>query len=139
MEQYEWLLLAIGDGMLEPVQVQKLMFVFAQEEKSVPDTEAYEFVPYNWGPCSFEIYDDLEMLIDKELVERLMTVRRWHKYKLTDAGKSRLKQLHKKADKHLMNRLAYWHEWVTSKSFRTLLTEVYREYPEYAIASRFGD
>ena len=140
MEQHEWLLLAIGDDLLEPVQVQKLMFVFAQEEKErLPDNEAYEFVPYNWGPCSFEIYDDLDCLIDEELVERLMTARRWHKYQLTDEGNTRLTQLRERADKYLLKRLAHWREWVTSKSFRTLLIEVYQKYPAYAIASRLGD
>ena len=141
MEPQDWLILAISDGQLEPIQVQKLMFVFAQKEKdSIPKDEAYDFVPYDWGPCSFEIYDDLELLIEEEVVGRLITKKRkWHTYQLTEKGKTRLKQLRKKADKYLLKRLEHWREWVTTKSFRQLLLAVYQEYPEYATASRLGN
>ena len=50
------------------------MFIFAQES-GVSDDESYEFVPYNWGPCSFEIYEDMDSLIDDGLVERFPTGR----------------------------------------------------------------
>lgn len=135
MEKHDWLLLAIGNGVIEPVQVQKLMFMFAQET-GVPADEAYEFVPYNWGPCSFEIYSDMDDLINTGVVERYTTNRGWSRYGLTDEGRAKVERLRDSADTTSLNELDQWREWVTDKSFRSLLNEVYRKYPQYAIASR---
>lgn len=138
MERYEWLLLAIGNGMIEPVQVQKLMFLFSQETQ-VPEAEAYEFVPYNWGPCSFDIYADMDSFINDDIVERFPTNRGWSSYGLTDKGRATVAQLRKVADKTHLEELNDCRAWVTSMTFRGLLNEVYRKYPQYAVASEFTD
>ena len=136
MERRDWLLLAIGYGMLEPVQVQKLMFMFAQKEDTLPADEGYDFVPYDWGPCSFNIYKDIDDLIENGGVERVKSSGGWSRYVLTDEGRECLTQLIASADEHLLNRLSHWREWVKERAFRKLLIDVYQEYPEYAVASR---
>ena len=124
--------------MIEPVQIQKLMFMFAQETK-VPEAEAYEFVPYNWGPCSFDIYADMDNFINSGSVERVPTGRGWSRYGLTADGRASVRQLRKSADKANLNGLNGWRKWVTGQSFQSLLNSVYEKYPSYAVASKFTD
>ena len=138
MERDEWLLVAIGEETIEPVQVQKLMFMFAQET-GVPDDEAYKFVPYNWGPCSFDIYSDIDTLVECGMVQRVSTGRGWSCYGLTGEGKARSEQLRTSADKDHLNGLDEWREWAITQPFRSLLREVYEKYPQYAVASVFED
>ena len=84
METHDWLLLAIGDR-VEPIQIQKTLFKFAKES-GAPEQEMYTFIPYNWGPCSLEIYDDLGQLRDEGSVEFVPSGRGWSLYQLTEAG-----------------------------------------------------
>ena len=135
MEKRDWLVMAIGDRMIEPVQLQKLLFLFAQEIRP-PEREQYEFVPYNWGPCSFEIYADLEELIIDGLVERLRTDRGWFRYALTQKGRTRFTRLSRTVDKKLLAGLRRRRKWVMDKSFPDLLKAVYGKYPEYAVESK---
>ena len=79
MEQRDWLLMAIGDH-IQPIQIQKTMFKFAMESNA-PKDEIYDFEPYNWGPCSFEIYDDLSKLRAEGFVEAVRTGRGWSTYR----------------------------------------------------------
>ena len=138
MEKSDWLLLAIGDGTIEPVQVQKLMFLFAKES-DVPEDEAYSFVPYDWGPCSFDIYSDLDDLINSEVVDRYSTSRGWNCYGLTEKGRQLTAELIASADRTCLNKLGDLRNWVRGQSFRSLLRSVYERYPEYAVASRFEE
>ena len=135
----DWLLLAIGNTVIEPIQLQKLMFLFAQES-TVPTDEKYDFVPYNWGPCSFEIYDDLEAFFNAGLIERYhIAGKRWCRYALTTDGRSHLRKRLLRLSRP--NRLKMYNRrrWVKNQSFEDLLHAVYRQYPEYATRSVFAE
>jgi len=135
MNREEWLLIAIGDG-IEPIQLQKTMFKFAKES-GVPKGEAYSFVPYSWGPCSFEIYDDLGTLREQGKIEALPSGRGWNLYRLAPAGEKTAKKLRDSAHKNRLGKLDEIRDWVKSRTFRQLLSEVYAQYPEFATNSRF--
>ena len=135
MRREDWLLLVIGDT-IEPIQIQKALFKFARETK-VAKRETYSFSPYDWGPCSFEIYSDLGSLRDKGLIEAFPSGRGWSKYRLTEAGKDGAKKMRSKARGTLADDLARIREWVTSRSFPQLLKDVYEQYPGYATNSLF--
>lgn len=137
MNKSDWLLLAIGERM-EPIQIQKTMFKFVNEAE-VPTSEAYQFRPYNWGPCSFEIYDDLQSLRLDGKVETIPTGRGWSTYRLTELGRREAEVARANADENLAQKLAGIRQWVTSKSFGELLREVYRDYPTYATESIFAE
>src|SRR3990172_829145 len=92
----DWLLIALGER-LEPIQVQKTLFKFA-EESGAPKAEQYECVPYNWGPCSFDIYDDLGELREEQLVEFEPSGRGWNVYRVTDKGVQIAQELREEAD-----------------------------------------
>ena len=137
MNKKDWLLVAIEDGTLEPVQVQKLMFLF-REKTGVSNEEAYEFVPYDWGPCSFEIYDDLDNLIALDKIARSQSPRGISRYSLTDDGRKTMEKVRGDADSALVDKLLKLRSWVTSRQFRTLLLDVYKEFPQYSVASKLA-
>ena len=135
MNRKDWLLLAIGDY-IEPIQLQKILFKFARES-AVPTTQRYIFEAYNWGPMAKRIYADLEELRGEGLVEFTPTGLGWSAYKLTAEGSERAAQLRERAPVELLRSIGEIHEWVTVRSFRKLLKDVYRAYPEMAEKSLF--
>lgn len=135
MERRDWLLLTIGDKM-EPIQIQKTLFKFAKES-GAPEQELYTFIPYNWGPCSLEIYDDLGQLRDEGLVEFVPSGRGWNLYHLTEAGVKKANELREKADHTLVKKLEAARSYVISRDFETLLSDIYKDYPDFAAESLF--
>jgi hypothetical protein len=135
METRDWLLLAIGDT-LEPIQIQKTLFKFA-EESGATEQELYKFIPYNWGPCSLEIYNDLGQLRDEGSVEFVPSGRGWNLYHLTETGAKEADELREKANKGLIKKLDAARSYVTSRDFETLLSDIYKDYPDFATESLF--
>ena len=135
MQRKDWLLLTVHPY-IEPIQVQKTLFKLAHEA-GLPESERYEFRPYNWGPCSFEIYDDLDSLQADGLIEAVPTGQGWSAYRIIAKGDQRTKELRDVASADHLASLDSTREWVTSRTFRRLLTDVYREYPAFAEQSLF--
>ena len=133
MTRQDWLLLAIQDR-IEPIQLQKTLFKFGQES-GAPEGELYNFEPYNWGPCSFQIYEDMAQLRDQGLVEMIPTGRGWNIYGMTAIGQQRAAECSNASD--LVQCLEQIRTYVVSRDFETLLTDVYDDYPDYARLSLF--
>ncbi|SRR6266511_4774994 len=133
----DWLLLfmsaeALGvDGPpdLDPVRVQKGMFLLSRRG---PARHLYTFRPYNWGPFSRDIYDDLDSLqADGLLQSQRRTGRSWRVYWTTDAGHDRAAAIAARLPKTDLDWLGKMRHYVTSRSFTRLLRELYEAYPEY--------
>ena len=137
MDKRDWLLLVISERM-EPIQIQKAMFKFSKEAP-VPRMEAYQFVPYNWGPCSFDIYEDLRKLRNEKQIESVPTGSGWNLYQLTALGHQEADKIRATADENLVNHLDETRTWVASRNFAQLLRDVYEQYPDYATESIFVD
>ncbi len=138
MNRRDWLLQLIDDD-LDPIRIQKGMFLFAKESGAA-SRETYDFIPYNWGPCSFDIYDDLEKLNDDGMIERVPVAgKTWARYRRTPQGDRRSARLAPKATKKALRYLNEVKSAVTSeKTFNGLLRSVYKRYPEYATKSLFN-
>jgi uncharacterized protein YwgA len=142
MARRNWLLLLLGfkgaDGAaLDPVRVQKGMFLFAQQS-GAPPKECYGFEPYNYGPYSFRLRNDLDRLVAEGLVAaEPVPGYTWRRYKLTAEGMAKAKGLLGKADRDVAKKLFRIKQAVSGKSFNTLLREVYDEYPDFATRSIF--
>ena len=142
VRQRERLLLFLAlDGApegLDPIRIQKGMFLFAQEGVSTGE-DRYQFVPYNYGPMSTQIYKDLERMEDEGLVEAIpVQGQSWARYIATESGLVKARELLKREpSEEAERRLHAIKQDVSSKTFSALLDDVYDRYPEYAAKSIF--
>jgi uncharacterized protein YwgA len=142
VNRQDWLLLAIAldAGGLDPIRVQKAMFLFAQEAGR-PAGERYSFVAYNYGPMSRRVYRDVEALVRHGLVERRpVEGQRWRSLRATDAGQARARERLVAAQALEPAAVAGLREivrTVQALDFAGLLDIVYGRYPEYAERSVF--
>lgn len=123
---------------LDPVRLQKGMFLDAQESGAGPG-EKYTFVPYNYGPMSAQIYSDLERLVAEDLVvEKPVEGQSWSRYVPTEKGLEAGRELlAQEASGGVAKDLHRIKKEVASKTFKALLEDVYERYPNYASKSVF--
>jgi len=124
----------------DPIRIQKGMFLFTMES-GIPNKQRYEFHPYNYGACSFEIYRDLDLLVAQGYLEKLESQRRsWPFYRVTQKGMEKAEQLRKIVPQTAGGALADRKEFTFSHSFFDMLREIYKRYPKYAQRSvlKFG-
>ena len=142
MTRRDWLLLYLAlkgaPGGLDPVKIQKGMFLFAMEGDR-PAEERYIFTPYLYGPMSSEIYRDVERLEADGLVygERVPGYT-WRRYSATPAGLDSARALLESANAEAARRLHDIKQRVAQQTFTTLLRDVYARYPRYAERSIFS-
>lgn len=115
---------ALG-GEVGGLDYQKLLFLFCHEMEEEP---AYEFVPYKFGGFSFTSYADKRRMIEKGL----LVDEDWS-WKLTSAGEM---VVVKESLRSQMNRFAKRYANLRGDS---LVAEMYRRYPYYAIRSEIAD
>ena len=144
MTRSDWLLLLVAldappEG-LEPVRVQKAMFLLAREG-GIPPAERYWFVPYNYGPMSPRIYRDVDGLVRRGLLERVpVPGYAWGRIRATPAGAARAAELVAAAgapDRRGLARLCEIRATVVELDFEALLTRIYARYPSFAQRSVF--
>ncbi|CAA9535588.1 MAG: hypothetical protein AVDCRST_MAG85-4082 [uncultured Solirubrobacteraceae bacterium] len=141
MTRRDWLLLLLGldppPAGLEPVRVQKALFLLAREG-GIPTRERYWFVPYNYGPMSPRVYRDVDALTRAGLVERVpVPGYAWGLVRATERGRERATELAAGADGRAVRRLSEIRREVAALSFADLLESVYERYPEFAVRSVF--
>lgn len=144
MTRRDWLLLLIAHDAsprgLEPVRVQKALFLLAREG-DIPPGEQYRFVPYNYGPMSVGVYRDVAALVSAGLVEAVpVPGYTWQPVRATRAGRAQAAAIERRAspvDRLAIARLRAIHHLVTALGFAELLETIYRRYPEFASRSVF--
>lgn len=144
MTRRDWLMLLIAHDTsqrgLEPVRVQKALFLLAHEG-DIPPAERYRFVPYNYGPMSVRVYRDVAALVAAGLVEPVAVPGyTWQPVRATPAGRQHAAALEaaaSPADRLGIARLHAIHHLVTALGFAELLETIYRRYPEFASRSVF--
>lgn len=143
MEKKEWVLLAIScveKDYLSPVQLQKTLFLLKENKPSAVGKNFYEFIPYNYGPFSKDIYSDTEFLASEGLIKFTMPIgQRWIGYTLTEKGKQQVKTLQKEANKNDLDYLSKIVKWIKGLSFKQLLSAIYKAYPKYKVNSVFPE
>jgi hypothetical protein len=136
MTSRDWLLLLIGNG-IDPIRIQKGMFLFAMESDAPPE-QKYTFQPYNWGPFSQPIYGDLEALQRDGLIERTQAAGAgYYRYRRTDTGDASARALAQSAPEQLVADINDARSAVMGVGFEGLLRRVYDRYPEFATKSLF--
>jgi uncharacterized protein len=144
MRRQDWLLLllALRDASepLDPVRLQKGMFLFAREAHP-PPAETYEFVAYDYGPFSVQIYWDLEEMADSGLILAApMPGYSWSRHLTTASGLARAQDALDEMAPEARGRAAQLQQLkqgVLSLGFRDLLSHVYSRYPDFSDKSVF--
>ena len=142
MTAKDWLLVFIaceeGEEGLDPVRLQKGMFLLAQEA-GLPVAQRYRFIPYNYGPMSRGVYRDVGLLADERLLdERPVPGYVWGRLVATEKGRERARELAAAATPERLRAVEEIRRTVAGTSFAELLRLIYRRYPEYAVRSVFG-
>jgi uncharacterized protein YwgA len=143
-DRQDWLLLllALRDASraLDPVRMQKGMFLLAQE-RNIPAHQRYNFEPYDYGPFSSQIYSDLEDLVLRGLVDEIPAPGyTWSQYKASEIGIDTARQILEDLPSGLVDDVQWLEALkrdVLSLDFRSLLHHVYESHPEFATKSVF--
>jgi len=120
-------------NIVSPIQIMKGLFIFSKEMEI---ENFYEFEPYLYGPCSFEVYDHLHYLVKNRLVTTIRSIlSSWSYYKTTPLGNEKCKQIIQSIEPKIVKKLKEVKSFVVNKSFIDLLCYIYEKYPEYAVKS----
>jgi uncharacterized protein YwgA len=123
-------LIADDKKSMSPIQLMKAIFLYLQEEKP---KDFYEFSPYLYGPCSFDVYADLKLLEDNGFITSYPTHRGWSFFDITSEGGKHLID-----DTKIIQKLDKIKKTILSKTFIELLKYIYFKYPEFAKNSIFN-
>jgi len=115
-----------------------MKYLFLMKKEYEIDNE-YNFIPYSYGPCSFEVYEDLEKLekmglieIDKKIYEPKIAGD-WQivkEYKLTEKGKEFTEKIYNELDIITKTKLNELIERFGKYTLAGLLHYIYSKYPE---------
>jgi hypothetical protein len=146
MSRRDWLILLLAyegapDG-LHPVRVQKSLFLLAQDDDLGLDAgEAYEFVPYSYGPMSKQIYADLDQFAADGLIRRVpVEGQSWTLLQATPVGLEAAQQLvdgMAARDIPVARRLFEIKQLVVGMTFAQLVEYVYERFPAFETRSIF--
>jgi uncharacterized protein YwgA len=115
----------------------KEFFVFVKEIK--PELDAYfKFVPYDYGPYSFQLRTNLDTLLILGLIKTERTNDRTDYY-LTERGKQKAQTLSEKIDQKTKEKIIKLRQDGTKLGYMGVLSYVYARYPEYTTASKIKD
>lgn len=116
------------DGLLA-IEIQKLMFVFSQEECQTP---LYDFIPYQRGCYSPTLASDIHKLSERRLLVSAKEENGQTRWSLTESGRVRTIEHRRTAIRFASFRRRY------SLRGRDLLVDVYRRYPYFCIRSEIA-
>jgi len=114
------------------------MFLFAMDDASGAD-EIYDFVPYDYGPMSTQIYRDLNDLTERGLIAATpVEGQTWSRFSATQDGLVAARDLLEQEPSQTTARLLFEiKNDVASHSYQQVLEDVYDRYPEFASKSVF--
>lgn len=139
----DWTLLTIscaeGDY-ISPAQLQKSLFLLSKMKPQAVNTDYYNFIPYNYGPFSQEIYSDIDELVNEGLViTGHPEGERWLGYAITSKGSEYARSLREKATDEDYNYLYRVVNWARNVSFQELIRTIYHRFPEFKANSVFQE
>ncbi len=143
MTRKDWLLLAIDaakDDGLDPIQLQKSLFLLGQKRGQQVGPGYYNFEPHNYGPFSKDIYVDVDDLVTKGLVSKTrQTGYAWSVLRITEVGQKRAAVLRGEAPESALSYLDKAVAWVKNTRFDELVRSIYKHFPEYRQNSIFAN
>ena len=136
-------LMYAGDG--EPIEgrtrLQKMVFLmqkrFEENDQDLLQTDDYEFIAYDYGPFSKELYSDLDKAIYKNEVldkeEPINEDKNKYIYEIQENGEDFVEdQLSTEEAKQILELAQEIKESYNDVYLSDLIEEVYTRYPKYA-------
>ena len=130
----------------EPIEgrtrLQKMVFLLQKEleqrEQFGGTVPTYDFIPYDYGPFSRDLYDDLDAMIDQQFVddaeEPLQSGKVKYIYEIEDDGQELVKSEVKRWEEvqEVLNVAREVKREYNDMLLSDLIEFVYSEYPDYA-------
>jgi uncharacterized protein len=143
LKRIDWnlLMLAAAEGQrLQPVQMQKVLFLFGKGLSEAAACGYYDFHPYNYGAFDPAVYWDAEKLASQGLASvTRVGPSGWREFAATLAGLERAAEVSKRADPRTVDYLRRLVHWARNLSFPDLVRAVYKAHPETRANSIFRD
>jgi len=129
------ILVALSGAALDRIRLMKTLFI-VWYRSGKREQGPFFFEPYLYGPCSFEVYRELDKLQARGLVVQAPhPIAQRSRYHLTTAGKRAAEAAVQLLGPKLSRDLQETARWSAGLSFRSLLDSVYSEAPEFATRS----
>jgi len=134
----DWILLFLNAMPLDRIHLMKALFLFWY--RTGRQIEGFfRFKPYMYGPCSFDLYDELRASQQSHLVAQASHIpAKYARFHITDLGRKKAEEAesktsasHRKLIKDIVNE-------VSNCGFKDLLQNVYTEAPEFTSNSVFN-
>jgi uncharacterized protein YwgA len=131
MEQKDLLLAcmaAAGKDAYQPVQIQKLVFLF--QNRGLKEN-VFNFIPFDYGPFDPQIYKKLEELAYDGVVEIIgQPFTKHRQYRLMPEGQAKAKTAFEKLSSQNQEYLMRLSTWVRGLTFAELVGAIYTAYPK---------
>lgn len=131
----DWILLALRQTPLDRIHIMKTLFlIWHRSGRKI--TDYFDFKPYLYGPCSFEVYSVIASLqSDGYIVQPPHPTPQWVNYYLTERGKMEAEEAKKRVSSNALNLIKEVVEEVSQLGIYELLQKVYAEAPDFAVNS----
>lgn len=137
LRKRDWILLVLKRSPLDRIHIMKSLFlIWHRSGREI--SHFFEFEPYLYGPCSFEVYSELDKLTAERLIlQSPHPIPTWVDYRLTELGQTEAEEARKRASPAVVKLVEKVAAEVSQLNFHELLVTVYEEAPDYAVNSMF--
>jgi len=139
MNRQEILMAALASGAREefsPVQIQKLMFLIDENIGRALGGPFFAFEPYHYGPFDVGVYNEFSLLEAQQLAHAEGNGRD-RRYRLNDEGRARAAEVLNRLPEPISRYITELANFVQSLSFSSLVSSVYKAYPNMKANSVF--
>jgi uncharacterized protein YwgA len=126
-------------GSFTPVQLQKLLFLLDRNIGQRLGGSGFTFRPYHYGPFDRDVYTTLERLRDEGLAEIFESPGSVRRYSLTDSGMAEGEAIASEVDSRSQEYISAVGNFVRSHSFASLVSSIYKAYPDMKANSVFQE
>jgi hypothetical protein len=128
----DWNLLVLAAARgerLQPVHLQKVLFLLGQNCPRTTGSNYYHFAPYHYGAFDADVYHDAERLESQGLALMWRVPGGWKEYAVSPAGLARAQELEAQLSPAMRGFVRQLVNWARGLSFANLVSAVYEAYP----------
>lgn len=145
LRRKDWCLLVLAAAQgapLQPVQLQKSLFLIGENVKPVESglsVNFYAFEPYDYGPFDSNVYADAEELQREGLAYITQHPHRsYRQYAATNLGLQRANEIESRLPAGVCEYVRSVVQWALPRSFNEIVRTIYRQYPAQRARSVFN-